>query len=175
MERHQLIAFIYGDCEKLLTKEDNQELSLKFEKFQILNLNTFKTIIHFDPLYKIIRSSYRIPDQYNFNKRKEEIEKLENYIPETTIETLSYFEYVGEKIYSCKKQGEGYWGADFDSSSSSDIHSLMTGLEKYLINNVFSENHDLISEEVKNLKIMSEIGQKYNLELKFLDGYHWQR
>jgi len=171
---HEVIAFIKGNCKEIMLPEDIKLLNEKFEEYEINDFNTYKLHIHFDPLYRIITSTYRIPDQYNFNGRKDEIEKLEKYIPESTIETLSYLDYVGEKIHGCKKQGEGYWNDDLDTANSSDIFSLMSGLNNYLQNNQFEENHETIKDESEKLKVMAKIGQKYNLEIRFFDGYYWQ-
>lgn len=173
-ERHQVIAFIRANCESIMSIEDIESLNNKFEKYEIEDFKTYKFHIHYEPLYKIITSNYRIPDEYNFNGRKEEIEKIERYIPESTIETLSYFEYVGEKIHSCKKQGEGHWNDDLDTSESSDIFKLMTGLDNYLTKNKLEEYHDETKNETENLKFMADIAQKYNLEIRFYDGYFWQ-
>jgi len=171
---HEVIAFIKGNCKSTMSPEDINQLNEKFEEYKINDFDTYKLHIHFDPLYKIITSTYRIPDQYNFNGRKVEIEKLEKYIPESTIETLSYLEYVGEKIHSCKKQGEGHWDDDLDTASSSDIFKLMSGLNNYMQNNQLDENHETTKDESEKLIIMAELAQKYNLEIRFFDGYFWQ-
>jgi len=100
--------------------------------------------------------------------------KLEKYIPESTIETLSYFEYVGEKIYSCIKQGEGYWDDDLEASNSSDLYKLISGLNNYLQKNTLGEHHEETKQEAERLKALTDIGQKYNLEMRLFDGYFWQ-
>ncbi|MCP9768623.1 hypothetical protein EGI22_11920 [Lacihabitans sp. LS3-19] len=173
-ERHQVIAFIRANCEAIMSLEDLENLNNRFEKYEIEDFKTYKFIIHYEPLYKIITSSYRIPDEDNFNGTKEEIEKIEKYIPEATIETLSYFDYVGEKIHSCIKQGEDYWDDDLDTSDSSDIYKLMTGLHNYLTKNYIEEYHEETKHETENLKFMAEFAQKYSLEIRFYDGYFWQ-
>lgn len=172
--RHQVIAFIRANCESIMDLEDLKNLNDKFEKYEIENFKTFKFHFHYEPLYKIIASNFRIPDEYNFNEKKEEIEKLERYIPGSTIETLSFFEYCGEKIFSCIKHNEGNRDDDLDTSDSSDIYKLLTGLDNYLIKNQIGENHDETKLETEKLKFMAEIAQKYNVEIRFLDGYFWQ-
>jgi len=50
----------------------------------------------------------------------------------------------------------------------------MSGLNKYLQSNQLDENHETTKEETEKLKIMAELAQKYNLEIRFFDGYFWQ-
>lgn len=167
MNHDQYYVFIDGDCPSILSEEDLDVLKNNFKSYSWNQSRTFKIDIIFNPLGKMIHSWHRNPDQYGMNTGRKEILKLENYLPLVTIETLSYLDYLGEKIYSCIKQPpldseeeEKEWAV----SNSSDLYKLMIGLENYLQTNDVP-NHELVIEQVGKLKRMSGIAEKYKLEI----------
>ncbi len=171
--KYDHIVFIDGDCADLISKEDLEILNNNFESYTCIwnESKTFKLEIIFDPLYNMIHAWHRAPDQYKMNERREDILKLEKYLPIATIETLSYLDYLGEKIYSCVKQlpldsEEDY--PDWDILNSNDLYKLMTGLEKYLQTN-YVQNHEIVNELVGQIKIMAEVARKYKLDIILFD------
>ena len=121
----------------------------------------------------MIHSWYRTPDKTGMNTGRTDIMNLENYLPVATIETLSYLDYFGEKIYSCVKQlpiDSDEEETDWEILNSGDLYKLMEGVENYLQTNIV-QNHEAVKEEVSKLKIMSSIAQKYNLYINlFVDN-----
>ncbi len=171
MARLQLIIFINGDCSSSMSENDLEILKSNFENYEWDEFKTFKLHLHYD-MFKIIHSTYRIPDEHKMNNRRETIYNLSNYLPIVTIETLSYLDYLGEKIYGCVKQpplDSEEEELDYEVSSSEDINKLMNGLRSYLEKNKLDENHDVIKEQVEKIEIMSRLAKQHNFEIIIFD------
>lgn len=172
---HKVIAFINCDCKNVLHEDDYELLAEKFSLFDLEEFQTFKLEFYFDPIYNWFYLSYRIPDRYGSNKKTNYQFNLSNILTEAEIKTLSYFDYMGEKIYGILNQEENFiYENDCGICNSSDLFLFTQKLLIYLSENELLANHERTVIELEQLNMLSKIAAKYGSKIYFLDGYFWQ-
>lgn len=172
---HKFKVFINGDCENICKKDDLDILTEYCEPMNIRNLKTFYTIISFEPTYKSITNRFRIPDQYNHNKRyKTEATPLSDFMKVEEIKTIDYFDYVGEHIHRIINQEKTWEAGDFEVANPKDVILVTEKYKDYLIKQFSMSNLDSILSELNGLIKIAGIAERYGKELWFFDGYHWQ-
>ncbi len=172
---HKYKVFINADCSKVYTDEDLKILRSNFEEVEIRDLGTFSTIISFEPTFKVITNRFSIPDEYNRNSGyANEALPLSAFMQIDEIKSIDKFEYVGENIHRIINQEKTWAAGDFEVSNPKDIILVSEKLLGYLENEQVSSNDNQIKKELSQLILLSEIAQKYESEMWFFDGYHWQ-
>lgn len=172
---HKFKVFVNADCEKICSQEDLNGLKSEFEYFKIRDLNTFYTIISFEPTYKSITNRFRMPDEYNHNERyKNEATALTEFMDIEEIKTIDYFDYAGEHIHRIINQEKTWKAGDFEVANAKDVIFVSKKYKDYLIKQFNLIDSEAIIIELNKLIKIASIANIYNKDLWFFDGYHWQ-
>ncbi|WP_225000376.1 hypothetical protein [Cesiribacter sp. SM1] len=175
LSEHKFKVFINEDCEQRFNQADLNFLTESYEPLSIKNIKTFFTIISFHPTYKTITNRYRIPDQYKHNENNNsEATSLNDFMQIKEIKSISYFDYVGEHIHSIINQEKTWEAGDFEVSDPNDVIIVSEKYKEYIMHHFSLQESDPIMLELIGLINLARIAQKYNKELWFFDGYHWQ-
>lgn len=175
LSQNKFKAIINADCYKVCSEEELNMLNSNYEKFNYNDVKSFATIISQMPTYKTIANRYRIPDECNWNeKNKQEATGLDEIMDIEEIRSIYYYEYVGENIHSAINQEKSWAAGEFDVASGKDIKLVSEKFMKYLFGRVSNTINIELVNEIEALIKLCKIAEKYDKEIWFYDGYHWQ-
>lgn len=175
LSQYKFKAIIKANCHEICSNEELNKLKATYEEFNFNDVKSFATIISHEPTYKSLANRYRIPDEYNWNEKyKKEATGLDEIMNIEEIQTIDYFDYVGEKIYSVINQEKSWAAEEFDVANGKQLKMV---LHKFMLH-IFSVSEGLINIELVNeldkLIYLASIAEKYEKEMWFYDGYLWQ-
>jgi hypothetical protein len=168
MNRNQIVVYIDANRDEYSTKPNFDSLrDIIQEDEWVDDLKTFSFKIHSDPSFTLVNN------QFCFETNRECIGdnciSFKKFLTDEQIQTLNYWEYEGEKIYSSKIIDR--WDVDWIISKSHDIWLVSKELIEYLNNNPLQEFHDETIEELSILNRVSEFCKDYEYEMIFVDSY----
>jgi hypothetical protein len=129
------------------------------------NLKTFSLKIHIEPTYRLVNNQFCFETNREYSG--ENRLSFKKYLADAQIQSLNYWEYEGEKIYSSKIIDR--WDVSWEVSKSHDIWLVTKELINYLERNPLKEFQQETIEELKKLNSTSGFCKEYNYELIFFD------
>lgn len=121
--------------------------------------------IHQEPTYEMIRN------QFSFDRRRDMAgeNKLtyDSFLTKEQIQSLSFWEYEGEKIYGLAIYGR--WDDMWDSATSKDVATVTKGLIEYLTKNPLISYQEETLDELEKLNQLANFASKFEYEIKFFN------
>lgn len=129
------------------------------------DINSTYYEIHQKPTYEMIRN------QFSFERRRdmtgENKLKYDSFLTKDQIQTLSFWEYEGEKIYGLAIYGR--WDDMWDSATAKDVLTVTKGLIEYLkVNPLISYQEETLGE-LEKLNQIANFASKFGYEIKFFN------
>jgi len=129
------------------------------------DINTTFLEIHQEPTYEMIRN------QFSFKRRRdmtgENKLNYDSFLSSEQIQSLSFWEYEGEKIYGLAIYGR--WDDMWDSAKSKDVATITKGLIEYLNQNPLISYHEETLDELEKLNQLANFAPKFDYEIKFFN------
>ena len=129
------------------------------------DINSTFMEIHQEPTYEMIRN------QFSFERRRdmtgENKLNYDNFLSSEQIQSLSFWEYEGEKIYGLAIYGR--WDDMWDSATSKDVATVTKALIDYLKQNHLISYHKETMDELQKLNKVADFASKFDYEIKFFN------
>lgn len=129
------------------------------------DINSTYMEIHQEPTFEMIRN------QFSFERRRDMTgeNKLtyDSFLSSEQIQSLSFWEYEGEKIFGLAIYGR--WDDMWDSATSKDVATVSNGLIEYLNQNPLISFHEETVKELIQLNKLAEFASKFEFEIKFFN------
>ena len=129
------------------------------------DINSTYMEIHQEPTYEMIRN------QFSFENRRdmsgENKLAYDSFLSSEQIQSLSFWEYEGEKIYGLAIYGR--WDDMWDSATSKDVATVTNALPEYLKQNPLISFHEETMDELGKLNQLANFASKFNYEIKFFN------
>ena len=90
-----------------------------------------------------------------------------SFLTEEQIQSLSDWEYEGEKIYGLAIYGR--WDDMWDSATSKDVATVTKGLLEYIKENPLISFQEETLDELEKLNQLANFASKYEYEIKFFN------
>lgn len=157
----KLIAFLEYENRNNIRDEDIELMKNNFEFYDAFN--TYVVNFHYDPIYYILNARYRKKPDSQGHSEKDGLYSIENYLEEDVIVTMTYFDYIGERIYKCIQGEEGAF------ADPNILKKFLYGIKKYFENEDIELNHVNILPELEKLILLCDIAIKYKYKIDFFD------
>ena len=159
-------VIIEGQLEKYNKDSDFKTIESFVKEMQWVNdINSTYYEIHQEPTYEMIRN------QFSFERRRdmkgESKLTYDSFLTKDQIQSLSFWEYEGEKIYGLAIYGR--WDDMWDSATAIDVITVTKGLIDYLKKNPLISYQEETLDELEKLNQLAKFASKFDYEIKFFN------
>ncbi|MCL5246926.1 hypothetical protein M4I21_13975 [Cellulophaga sp. 20_2_10] len=125
------------------------------------NVETYQMEIFYYPTYNLLNNQFSFGE--NISEKDDNKIPYEQYLSESEIKSLSFYDYAGDKLYRFAIQKEEM--LDWDCINPENLLLITSNLLEYLKQNNLTDYHNETIEELEKLNKLSKFCKSINSEI----------
>jgi len=152
MNRYEKVSIIIdADKKDYESLDEFKKISNFLEEYEFNDKQTFSMEIFWYPTYNLLNNEFSFENM--ISEQKNNKIPYQEYLTESQIKSLSYYDYGGEKIYRLAIQRQEI--LDWDCINPENLELITKELINYLDQNNLTEFHNETLDELRKLNELS--------------------